>query len=649
MTLSDLENAHRPSGWKRRLMLVLGTVGVLAIALTVRSYWGAEEANAEPAEVVATDAAAAPQAPANRATPPAAGNPAPELKVVATVNGEDISRDDLARECLRHYGKEVLESLVNKYLIVIECQRRGITVGQEEVNAEIQRIAKRFGLPVDQWLKMLKQERGIKPAQYAGEIIWPTLALRKLAGQKLQVSAAELQKEYEMYYGPAVKVRLIACQDLQKAQRLQAEAAAKPAEFGNLAKAQSEDSVSASVKGLIQPIRKHAVMPEIEQAAFTLKDGEVSQVIPVAGQFVILQREELIPAVNVPLEKAQPNLEEAIRERKIRAVAGDTFSELQKSAQVRTVFTDPKLAQELPGVAAVINGGQVTMRELGERCIERYGDEVLEGTINRRMLEQACKKQGLTVSDADVDQEIARAASEMLRPKADGTPDVEGWIKLVTEQQRISIDVYRSDVVWPSVALKKLVTGKVQVGEDDLRKGYEANYGPRVRCRAIMLDNVRRAQEVWAKARENPTEEFFGKLAEQYSCEANNRVLKGEVPPIQMHGGQPVLEKEAFNMKPGELSGIVQVAPNRFVILLCLGRTEPQKIEFAQVRDLIMQDVQEKKQRQTMAAHFDAIKENSTVDNYLAGTSHSPKTRGDQAPQPAAETARAGSAVAPQR
>ena len=77
--------------------------------------------------------------------------------------------------------------------------------------------------------------------------------------------------------------------------------------------------------------------------------------------------------------------------------------------------------------------------------------------------------------------------------------------------------MYRNDVVWPSVALKKLVGDKVEVTEEDLRKGYEANYGPRVRCLAIVLDNQRRAQQVFEMARKNNTAEYFGELAAQYS------------------------------------------------------------------------------------------------------------------------------------
>ncbi len=660
--MTRTEGTPGPRAGRRigRWCVLVGTSAiVIAACVAIRWYWNAEPASAEPGAgfshaLSGRAAQEAPSAPSAAQAATATPDPAGAIpKVVATVNGEDITRDELAKECLRHYGQQVLEALQHKYLIMLECQRRGITVTQEEVNAEIERMSRRFGLPVDQWLRMLKQERGIKPAQYASDIIWPTLALRKLAGSRLETTPEELAAEYETLYGPAVKARLIACSDLETARRVQAMAAANPNEFGKLAKTYSEDSTSASLMGIIQPIRKHAGAKEIETAAFALKDGEVSDVIPVAGQFVILKREELIPARNVPFEKIKPQLEEIVKDRKLRAVAAETFQGLKEAARVQNVLNDPVLSRQMPGVAALINGNPVTIHELAERCLERYGEEVLEGTINRRLLEQACRRRNITVSEGEIDEEIARLAGTMLRLKADGQPDVENWLKLVTEQQGITVEVYRRDVIWPSLALRKLVQDKVQVTDEDLKKGFEANYGPRVRCRAIILDNLRRAQEVWAKARDNRTEEFFGRLAEEYSCEANNRVLKGEVPPIQMHGGQPVLEKEAFSLKPGELSGIIQVGPDKYVILLCLGRTEPKAVDFAQVRDLIYEDVYEKKLRLAMAAHFQELKDAATIDNFLAGTSQSPRSvveraaaRSSGVPEDRAAR-RAGSALTP--
>jgi parvulin-like peptidyl-prolyl isomerase len=614
-----------PRRRKLRIGMIFGTVCLLAACVAIRYYWGAESASAD----APTDRARSQAAAASRPAAPAEASSAKQptaRNIVAAVNGETITRDELARECLRHYGDDVLERVVNKYLITQECKRRGIEVTEAEVDAEITRISERFSLPVDQWLKMLKKERGITPQQYAEDIVWPTLALRKLAGEQLKVEHEELVRAYETQYGPAVRARLIACKELEKAKRAHAAAVAEPEEFGDIAKQYSEDVNSASLKGLIQPIRKHGSYQEIEQAVFNMRDGEVSEVIPVAGQYVILKREALLPARQVKFEQVAGELEELIRDSKLREVAHEVFRQLQEQAEVKNVFNDPAAAKAHPGVAALVNGRPISLAVLGEECIERHGEEVLEGSINRKLIEQACAKRDIEVTEADLDREIARAAAQALPAKADGSPDVEGWIELVTEKQNITEAIYRHDSVWPTVALKKLVGGEVEVTEEDIQKGYEANYGPRVRCRAIVIDDLRRAQKVWDMARKQPSAEFFGDLAEEYSIEASSRALRGEVPPIKKHGGQPVLEKEAFKLKPGELSGIVQVN-DKFVILRCEGYTKPTDVPLKDVRGLIVEDIREKKLRLAMAERFEQLQRQATIDNYLVGSTTAPAKR----------------------
>jgi parvulin-like peptidyl-prolyl isomerase len=614
----------RNAQWKRQVVLAIGGIVAFAVCVVVRYQWGGNPVSAEPQETAAAPEPAAPAQKPRRENAKGPSDPTAGMKTVASVNGETISREELAQECLRHYGAEVLEALVNKYLIMTECQKRNITVTQEEVSTEITQMAKRFNLPVDQWLKMLKQERGIGPAQYGSDIIWPSLALRKLAGDRLNVTKDELVEEYEHQFGESVKARMIVCSTQQEAQKIRADAVANPAEFGNLAKELSKDASSASVRGMIPAIRRHSGNPEVEKALFSMKDGEISQVIKLGNQFLIVQRESLVPARDVSLDQAKPQLELVIRDRKQRTVANDVFQALQKNASVENVFNNPARSKESPGVAAVVNGNQVTVRELAERCIERYGDQVLEGAINRKLIEQACKKNNITITEGDLDAEINRTAGEML-PLKNGQPDVEKWLKLALNQQRVPLDVYRRDSIWPAVAIRKLLGNRVEVTEDDLKMGYEANYGPRVRCRAIILDSERRAHEVWRLARQHPTVDNFGDLAVKYSIEANTRTMRGEVPPIQRHGGQPTLEKEAFKLKAGELSGIVTVDSNKFVILFCEGHTVPGTVEFATVKELILADVREKKTRVAMGDIFRNLQDEATVDNFLAGTTHSPK------------------------
>ncbi|MEE8452947.1 MAG: peptidylprolyl isomerase [Thermoguttaceae bacterium] len=604
-----------------RLRMVLGGVAVVTISLIIRYYWGADSASADPATPT--------KAPATSTTPPSMPS---KMQVVAEVNRERITRDQLGQECLRHYGEPVLESLINKYLISEECRRQNIVITRGDVSEEIERMASQFSVPTEQWLTMLEEERGINGEQYAADIVWPMLALRRLAGTQIEITQEDLVKEFQTRYGPAIDARLIACESDVTAREVHAKAVAEPGSFPDLAKEYSIDAASASAGGLIQPIRMHGSYPEIERAAFNMKDGQVSEVIPAGGQYVILKRNRELPGPKaVSFDDAtKDGLRRAIRKRKMRSASNEVFQQLQANTEVVNVLNDPIKSRQMPGVAALVNTAngtvKVTTAHLADACIQRYGKEVLEGTINRRLIEQACKRANIVIGEADLNEEIARAASISVDLRPDETPDIKAWLTLVTENQGVSVDVYRHDSVWPSVALKKLVAGRMKVSEEDLRRGYEANYGPRVRCLAIVLNDLRLAQRVWAMARDNCTAHHFGVLAAEYSVEGGSRGLSGKVPPIKKHGGQPKLEEEAFKLQPGQISGIIQ-ADDQFVILFCEGRTTPVDVEYTTVRQYIFEDVYEKKERIEMAKQFRQLQDEAMIENKLTNTVRWPKEK----------------------
>jgi parvulin-like peptidyl-prolyl isomerase len=617
----DAVPAPRPR-WKNRLGAAIGALAVIAACLAVRSIRGPSAADAkDPAQNGVRQASAA--------TTPANQKP----QVVAIVNNEEIGRQELAQECLTHYGKEVLETIVNKYLIAAYCQQNHVVVTREEVANEIDHMARKFSLTVDQWYKLLMQERGITPEQYADDIIWPTLALKKLAAERLKPSDQELQDAFDAQFGASVKARICVVRSPENARTVASQAKADPQTFTGLVKKYSIDP-SASAGGLIPPIHRHLGDENLERAAFTLNPGEVSDAVKVGDQYVIILCEQRLPPAKVSLDQVRDKLSDVVCERKLHTAASDVFKALQQQSHIVNVLNDTAASQRMPGVAAIVNDRQFTLREVAEECIDRHGKEVLEGTINRRLLEQAIRRKNIVISDADQQAEVARAAVAMGKvDKQTGQPDIQGWIDAVTKEQGITVETYYHDAVWPSVALKKLV-GDIQVTNEDLQKGFDSNYGPRVNARVIIMQNQRKAQEVWELARrevqKNPTSpQFFAKLAEQYSIDPS-RAMGGEVPPIQRWGGASALEKEAFSLKPGELSSIVQIGEN-YVILYCTGYTSPVKVELKDVRDELYADIQEKKSRRAMAEAFENLKKSAMIDNFLAGTVQTPEgTKGGQ-------------------
>lgn len=584
------------------------------------------------------------ETPTMRSTAPPVGprifQPRTPLKVVAQVNNDRISRIELGNKCLNRHGREVLDTLINRYLIVTACQRHNVTITDKEVAEEIEGISEKFGVPKQQWLELLKDERGISPKQYASDIIWPTLALRRLAGERLKVTDAELRTAYETQYGPAVQVRMIVVKDEKLANEIHAKVMTDSSEFPRMAVRHSVDPNSAPSGGLVPPIRLHVGYEKIEHHAFALKPGQISPVFAIGEkepQYVLLRCEKLIDPRPVPFERVREALVQGIRERKLKSSADDVFTELKQQSRIIDILANPQLGTQYPGVAAIINEQQISTDELAEECIARYGKDVLQTLINRKLVEQQLAEQKIEITQIDMDDELGRVAKSV-GYEENGVPQIQQWLEQVQKEQNVTLEFYLDEVIWPTVALRKLALPKVKVTDEDMEKSYEANFGERVQCRAIVLGNQRRAREVWEKARDNLSQPYFEDLSAEYSSDPGVKALRGEIRPIHKHSGQPLLEKEAFRLRAGEISSVIQIN-NRYVILYCVGRTKPVTVNFADVKEELYKDVFEKKLRVAMTEEFERIQAVSRIDNFLAGTIHKPEVeRNARSPSVQAKT-----------
>ena len=547
--------------------------------------------------------------------------------IVAVVNAEPITRKTLADAAVARYGVDVLDNMLNRHLILQECSKTGIEVTAEDVNAEIQHTAEKFDLSLESYLQMLQEERDIAPDQYSREIVWPMLCLRRLVADQVQVTDEEFNRAFLARYGEAVKCRMIMVGNQEKAQSAHAEAVAAPEKFGQLAKRISEDETSASVGGLIPPIRKYTGDSRLEDAAFALPNDAVSPILQLGDQWVILQAIRRIPATSprpesMPAVKAQ--IVDRIRDEKMRGAATDLFTRLQTDAKVVKVLGDAEAAKRYPGIAAIVNGQQISISSVAAECIKRHGKDVLEGEINRKLLVQALRKASKDVSEQEVAAEVQNAAIRFGFIRSDGSADLQAWIDSVTSDGNTTEEIYIQDAVWPSVALKKLVEDSVVITDEDMKNGFEAAYGPRVEVLAIVLSDQRTAQKIWEMARDNPTDQFFSQLAAQYSVEPVSASNEGKVPPIRKHSGQPLVEREAFALKPGGLSGIIATG-DRYIILRCQGFTEPIVHEISEVRDELVRDIQDRKMSSAMSEMFDGLKKSAEIDNFFEVARQAPK------------------------
>lgn len=271
-------------------------------------------------------------------------------------------------------------------------------------------------------------------------------------------------------------------------------------------------------------------------------------------------------------------------------------------------------------VMARVNKEIIPFDLVAEECVSRYGKEVLDDIINRTMIQQACEAARVTVTEEEVTTEISRVAKRF-------NLDVNNWYQMLQSERGITPQQYRRSVIWPMLALKKLATEKVDLTEEEVNRSFVRNYGPRVKVRMILMDNLRRATGVWDKVNADPNN--FEKYAQEFSIDPQSRALGGSVPPIPKYSGNDSVEKAAFALREGEISGVIEVGPSRFAILKCEGRTVPTVTEMSQeIHESLYEELVEQKTQVAVAKTFEDIQKSTRIDNYLTATVTGP----DRAP-----------------
>lgn len=110
--------------------------------------------------------------------------------VAAVVNGKAVSRFAVVKELEKQGGGQVLQSLIQRELILQEAKKQKLTVSQEEIDAELAKAEeslKASGTTLDQALA----QRGLTKADVVDQIRTQKL-VEKLLGDQIEVSDQEL-------------------------------------------------------------------------------------------------------------------------------------------------------------------------------------------------------------------------------------------------------------------------------------------------------------------------------------------------------------------------------------------------------------------------------------------------------------------------
>jgi parvulin-like peptidyl-prolyl isomerase len=600
--MPDVLRVLRSRRGARRLVFILSSLTLLGVASWWCWGWLTHRATA--------------QSPAERSGSARAGTESTTsdytTRVVAYIhNGQAITRQDLGEFLIQRYGADRLPLLLNKRIVDEACRQQNINITSAEVEAALAENMK--GLAVDRatFLKTVLARSGKNLYEWKEDILRPQLQMTRLVQSTISISEEDLRKAYESVYGEKVEGRLILWKLSEEAQALAEYGRLRESEaaFAEKARTQTASHELAATGGKLKPIGRNTMAPNLEQEVFRLHPGQVSTLIKTPDGIVLFKCDRRIPAdTTVHFDTVREKLAEQLRETKTRAEIARVFAALKKQANPQPLL---KKLERLPAeptppptqVVGYLHGNQpVTREELGEFLIARYGAEKIEFLVNRKIIDRECQARGVTVSDEEV-EEALKSDLKMLNC------DQKAFEKEFLSKMHKNIFEWREDVIRPRLMLTRLCQGRVKCTEEDLQKGFEAYYGERLECRLILWPPEQAKYALSQYTRLRDSEEEFDRLCRSQPT-PSLAAQAGKIPIFGRNSlGDENLEREAFKLKPGEITPLIGTAQGQVVLKVDRRIPPDTTVTLSSVRDKLTKEILDKKVQMEMQVVFKELRD----------------------------------------
>ncbi len=269
---------------------------------------------------------------------------------VVLVNGEAITESEIEQQfrLSLFYGREnnksldelkaaIIEELIDRHLILQKAREDNIKVSKDDIELTLGEIMHMYDSPEE-------FERAIDKASLSLEELRKRLEndlLIKITEERIldeiDVTEEEVKKYYEEHKDILKQPELIRLSavivETEEEAQLLLDKIKEGREFAELSKDESLGVNIISDKDMGHFARGQ-MSPEIERIAFSLKEGGVSQPIPVKEGYQLLRLEERLPGSGYKFEDIKGQLPQRVLEEKQQQVLSDWLKQLRDKAEI---------------------------------------------------------------------------------------------------------------------------------------------------------------------------------------------------------------------------------------------------------------------------------------------------------------------------
>ncbi|NLJ36551.1 MAG: hypothetical protein GX358_10040 [candidate division WS1 bacterium] len=220
-------------------------------------------------------------------------------------------------------------------------------------------------------------------------------------------------------------------------------------------------------------------------------------------------------------------------------------------------------AQSQAQVAATVNGQTISLQQVADGALSRFGEDVLNYLIMAAAIEQAAQKEGVTVSAQELEEQCQQAQAQVEQHAPTTGVDFAAWLKM----NQMSPGFFRQNI-YLSMLLDKMVAPQVNVTDDMVADHYQRNRErlrepDRVHVAHICVSDKDEAEKLRAQIVEGTVS--FEDAAKTNSIDPWTKDAGGDFGYIE--AGDDPFQKAAFALAAdGDISPIVQTRMGYHII-----------------------------------------------------------------------------------